>query len=78
MEKPLLGDDENKITDAATHKTIQDLQQIALERGVPAMIATAFGMSYAIAHMFKTLGLRVVYKSLQADLTSFIRRPSSG
>lgn len=78
MEKPLLGAEEDAITEAATHKTIADLQKIVDDQGPSAMIATAFGMSYAIAHIFKHLGLRVVYKKLQADLTSFIRKPSGG
>lgn len=78
MNEPLLGEKENEITDAVTKKTVDDLQEIASDHGIPAMVATAFGMSFAIAHIFKHLGLRAIYKDLQHNLTSFIRRPSGG
>ena len=71
-EKPLFTAADNAKNEAAVHSTVARLTEIAEKEGISAMLAEAIGMSWGVAHVFKTLGLKEVHRQLRKDLADFI------
>lgn len=74
MSEQLFTPEDEARTEMVIHTTVARIQDISEKEGAHAALAEAMGLSWGVAHVFKTLGLKELHRDLRKAQADFISR----